>query len=132
MSQEAICQLNQLIVGYKTEAVLSGVDLTLERGTITGLLGGNGAGKTTLMRAALGLIEARSGSAKLLGEYSDSTANKTSPSGNTYCVFILVGAPQARHRHRHLWNIPISRFFGRLRKVRAAQPVAIPHELARP
>ena len=35
--------------------VLADVSFTLERGTITGLLGASGTGKTTLMRAILGL-----------------------------------------------------------------------------
>jgi ABC-2 type transport system ATP-binding protein len=36
-------------------SVLADVGFTLERGTITGLLGASGTGKTTLMRAILGL-----------------------------------------------------------------------------
>ncbi|MGE3620363.1 MAG: ABC transporter ATP-binding protein [Acidimicrobiia bacterium] len=36
--------------------VLRGVDLTVEQGRITALLGANGAGKTTLLRAVAGLL----------------------------------------------------------------------------
>jgi ABC-2 type transport system ATP-binding protein len=46
---------------------LSGLDLHLPRGAITGLLGPNGAGKTTLVRLLLGLSRPTSGSATVLG-----------------------------------------------------------------
>ena len=48
-----IAQMRHAVSGYGAEPVLKGVDLTLEQGTITGLLGRNGAGKTTLMRTCL-------------------------------------------------------------------------------
>jgi len=40
---------------------LDGVDLTVERGTITGLIGPNGAGKTTLFNCVSGLIPPEAG-----------------------------------------------------------------------
>ncbi len=49
------------------DRVLADLDLELAPGTITGLLGRNGSGKTTLMRVAIGLMRARSGTAKLFG-----------------------------------------------------------------
>ena len=48
--------------------MLNGVDLSVRKGTVLGLLGTNGAGKTTLMKCALGLIRPQSGEARLLGE----------------------------------------------------------------
>lgn len=43
------------------------VNLQLDKGSITGLLGPDGAGKTTLLRMICGLITADSGQVKLLG-----------------------------------------------------------------
>jgi ABC-type branched-subunit amino acid transport system ATPase component len=47
---------------------LSGVDLDLARGQITGLIGPNGAGKTTLLNVISGVERATSGQVLLLGE----------------------------------------------------------------
>jgi len=47
--------------------VLSGVDLRVERGTITALLGPNGAGKTTIVRILSTLLKANSGQASIEG-----------------------------------------------------------------
>ena len=65
--------LSAVSAGYerdKKDRVLDGVDLELAPGTITGLLGRNGSGKTTLMRVALGLMRARTGTARLFGKDS--------------------------------------------------------------
>lgn len=60
-------ELSDAFVSYGDERVLEGVDLTLESGTVTGLLGLNGSGKTTLMSAALGLMKADRGRASVFG-----------------------------------------------------------------
>jgi ABC-2 type transport system ATP-binding protein len=52
--------------GKETRAV-DGISFALERGSVTGLLGGNGAGKTTTIGMILGLLEPTSGHARVLG-----------------------------------------------------------------
>jgi ABC-2 type transport system ATP-binding protein len=47
--------------------VLRGVSFTVQKGDIFGYLGPNGAGKTTTIRVILGLMEATSGKASILG-----------------------------------------------------------------
>ncbi|MFM8579547.1 MAG: ABC transporter ATP-binding protein, partial [Planctomycetaceae bacterium] len=53
---------------------LAGVDLTVDRGTIFGLLGQTGAGKTTLVKILLGMLAPTEGTATLLGLAVGSTA----------------------------------------------------------
>ncbi len=48
--------------------VLKGISFTVDQGDIFGYLGPNGAGKTTSIRVILGLLEASSGTASILGE----------------------------------------------------------------
>ena len=54
----------------RRKEVLRGIDLDIQPGTITGLLGRNGAGKSTLIRCLLGLLKVSEGSCRLYGEDS--------------------------------------------------------------
>src|SRR5206468_7524016 len=48
--------MNDIVAGYGDAEVLHGVDLRLDRGSITALLGANGAGKSTLCAVAAGMV----------------------------------------------------------------------------
>lgn len=63
-----ILALQNLRAGYGEVQVLWGIDLAVQRGEITALIGSNGAGKTTLMRALSGLIPVQSGIYRSDGE----------------------------------------------------------------
>jgi len=49
------------------EDVLAGVEFSVAKGEVVGLLGKNGAGKTTLIRIAMGMLEPQRGSAQVFG-----------------------------------------------------------------
>jgi ABC-type multidrug transport system ATPase subunit len=51
----------------RNQAALDNVSLTVEPGTVTGLLGRNGAGKTTLLRIITGLEFPTTGEVKVFG-----------------------------------------------------------------
>jgi len=53
---------------YGDSHVLQGVTLTVEKGTVTAVLGRNGVGKTTLCRSIVGLTPARQGTVLFNGE----------------------------------------------------------------
>ncbi|MCA2211156.1 ABC transporter ATP-binding protein [Nocardia rosealba] len=61
-----------LTVRRGKRAVLQGLDLRIEPGTITGLLGPSGCGKTTLMRSIVGTQLVESGTVTVLGEAAGS------------------------------------------------------------
>ena len=54
---EPIVQARGLRKDYGDTAAVDGVDLDLERGSVTALVGPNGAGKSTLMRLLCGLLD---------------------------------------------------------------------------
>jgi ABC-2 type transport system ATP-binding protein len=64
--QEAVA-VDRLVKVYKTATAVDGISFALERGSITGLLGGNGAGKTTTIAMLMGLITPTSGRLSVLG-----------------------------------------------------------------
>lgn len=54
MNEEAI-KLEHVVKSYGDKKVLKGVDLSIKKGNIFGLVGKNGAGKTTIFKTILGL-----------------------------------------------------------------------------
>ena len=58
--------LRDVVAGYGSGEVLHGIDLEVDDGGVTALLGANGAGKTTTLRAVSGMI-GRRGSIRFAG-----------------------------------------------------------------
>jgi ABC-2 type transport system ATP-binding protein len=56
-----------LLVDRGGRRVLDGLDFTVPRGSVTGLLGPSGCGKTTLMRCVVGVQRVRAGRVEVLG-----------------------------------------------------------------
>ena len=54
-------QLRGVVAGYGAGDVLQGVELGVERGSITCIVGPNGAGKSTVLRSVSGLLRPREG-----------------------------------------------------------------------
>lgn len=61
MSAQPLLAIEGLHVALGGNPVLRGVDLSLQRGQLLGLIGPNGSGKTSLIRALTGLLRASSG-----------------------------------------------------------------------
>lgn len=57
MPTERILDVSELWAGYGDTPILQGVNLSMSRGEIVGVIGRNGVGKSTLMRCIIGLLE---------------------------------------------------------------------------
>ena len=58
---ENIVEFRNLVKSYGNKLALEGIDLSMKRGRIVGLLGRNGSGKSTLIKLANGLLTPTSG-----------------------------------------------------------------------
>ena len=67
----ALLEIHGLEVAYGPSQVLFGLDLAMNEGEATTLLGRNGMGKTTTLRALCGLEPVRGGSIRFAGERID-------------------------------------------------------------
>lgn len=63
-----VIQTSRLAKSYGPLLALKGLDLSVERGTVCGLLGANGAGKSTAIACMLGLQRPSSGAVQILGQ----------------------------------------------------------------
>lgn len=72
----SVLSAHNLHKSYDGRAVVTGVNVVIEKGECFGLLGPNGAGKTTTLRLLLGLIEPDSGQIQMLGHAIPQHARK--------------------------------------------------------
>lgn len=63
-----LLEVRELTVGYGAAPVLHDVDLQIDAGRITAVVGANGAGKTTLLRTLSGLLTPSGGEIRFDGE----------------------------------------------------------------
>lgn len=68
MMNNSAVEISQLRVRRGAVQVFDGIELSIPRGQITGLLGPSGCGKTTLMRSIVGVQRIDSGDVTVLGE----------------------------------------------------------------
>lgn len=73
----AIIEVSDVRKAFSNHPVLKGVDLTVTRGSIVGLIGANGSGKSTLLKVMLGLLRLDAGSSRLFGEESWSLSERS-------------------------------------------------------
>ncbi len=62
---------------FSTQLVLRGLDWTINKGQVVGLLGRNGAGKSTLLECMLGLRELDAGNVTLMGDPATALSDDT-------------------------------------------------------
>ena len=67
MTSSLAVEATGLVKHYGETVALSGVDIDVPTGTVTGVLGPNGAGKTTVVRILTTLAQATAGTATVAG-----------------------------------------------------------------
>jgi ABC-2 type transport system ATP-binding protein len=86
---------------------LEGLNLTIPRGEVFGLLGPNGSGKSTTIKLLLGLIFPTAGRASILGH----------PAGSTAINERIGFLPEESYLYRFLNGEETLRFYGKLFKI---------------
>ncbi|CBK89150.1 hypothetical protein EC1_19180 [Faecalitalea cylindroides T2-87] len=75
-----VITISNLKKNYGNHEVLKGVDLSIEKGEIFGILGINGAGKTTLLECIEGFRHYHSGNIKISGNIGIQLQSASLPS----------------------------------------------------
>jgi phospholipid/cholesterol/gamma-HCH transport system ATP-binding protein len=65
---ETVIEVKGLRTQFGAQVVHDGVDLTVQRGEIMGLVGGSGSGKSVLLHSIIGLRRPNAGQVKVLGQ----------------------------------------------------------------
>ena len=76
--KNAVVEIHDLSVSYDRKPVLWGIDLTIPKGSLAGIVGPNGAGKSTLIKSVMGLIPLNSGYARLFDKDLDEVRQRVS------------------------------------------------------
>jgi len=71
-----LLEIKNLSKSFGKNKVLSGINITLKKGTVLGLMGENGAGKSTMMKCLFGIYEQDEGQFFLDGKPIDFTSPK--------------------------------------------------------
>lgn len=95
----------------KRQSMFNGLDLTLEKGHIYGLLGKNGAGKSTLLKNAVGTLYPKSGTCKVNGVLSAS--RKPAMLADIYFLPEQISAPEVSVDYFIKMNAPFYPKFSR-------------------
>ena len=65
---EAVIEVRGLVSRFDERVIHDGLDLTVRKGEVFGLVGGSGAGKTVLLNTLIGLREPDGGQVRVLGQ----------------------------------------------------------------
>ena len=71
MSGKTVLEIKNLSKSFAKNRVLDGINLTVEEGTVCGLMGENGAGKSTMMKCLFGIYAKDEGQISLFGHPID-------------------------------------------------------------
>ncbi len=108
-----LLEINSLASGYEEVQILWGVNLRLEEGRLTTLMGSNGVGKTTLLSTVMGLLKPWQGTVTFEGR------DVTQLSAHTRADLGMVLVPEGRQLFTEMTvqeNLEMGAFSHRARK----------------
>jgi phospholipid/cholesterol/gamma-HCH transport system ATP-binding protein len=90
---DALVEVRGLVNRFGAQTVHDGLDMTVERGEVFGIVGGSGSGKSVLLRSILGLQRPQGGEVRLLGRSLGQMSNaELRQIKSTYGVTFQQGA----------------------------------------
>ncbi len=116
MSTQATISLNHLTKNYGKSRGIEDISFEIFPGEVFGFLGPNGAGKTTAIRTLMGLIDATSGSAQILG----CDALVSTPELRARIGYL----PGALSLYENYTSIELLKFFARMRRINCDKAIA--------
>src|SRR5919112_5991264 len=117
----AAIKVRDLAKRFGNERILKGLDLTVDRGEIFGLIGPSGSGKSTFLRTLTGYLSPSEGEVEVLGKPPSHFISKDRrrigfmPQG-----FVLSGELSIRQNLNFVARLYSLRFLKRRRRVREA------------
>ncbi len=99
-----ISGLSKVYRGLRKVRALEPLDLTVESGTVFGLLGANGAGKSTLVKTVLGICRPTTGHARIFG------VDSRDPQSRRKVGYL----PEGTHFAKYLTGRGVLQYFGAL------------------
>ncbi len=117
----AVIEVRNLTKRFGNERILKGLDLTVDRGEIFGLIGPSGSGKSTLLRTLTGYLSPSEGEVEVLGKPpSRFTSKDRRRIGFMPQGFVLYGELSVRQNLNFVAGLYGLRFMKRRRRVREA------------
>ena len=71
MEEDYMLQIRNLSKSFAKNKVLDGINLSVKKGSVLGLMGENGAGKSTMMKCLFGIYAKDEGQISLCGKLID-------------------------------------------------------------
>ena len=108
----AVIEVENLTVSYGPKPALLDVTVSIEEGTIVGVIGPNGSGKSTFLKSLLGLVPKDLGEVKIFGQKAEKVANLTAyvPQRSAvdwdFPVTVFDVALMGRYGHIPWWKDP--------------------------
>jgi phospholipid/cholesterol/gamma-HCH transport system ATP-binding protein len=75
LDQDSVIRVTGLRTQFGTQVIHDGLEFSVRRGEVLGVVGGSGTGKSVLMRTILGLITPRKGEIEVLGHDTRTISN---------------------------------------------------------